>query len=279
MDSNLVILCVAALSIAVLHTLCGPDHYIPFVAMSRAGHWSRRKTVVVTLLCGLGHVGSSVVLGFVGISLGLMLSRVEFVEQVRGNVAGWLMIGFGLAYLVWSGMHGWRRRSHSHRHAHSDQHAHASGTGQGHAHSHWHLGGLFGWRRAHPALALTGQQTQTHARGNLASRAEAGGGPAATVQPTSSNAVTPWLLFTIFVFGPCEPLIPLLMYPAAQSSWLGVAAVSIVFLLGTLAVMLATVLVLVQGTRALKSHWLERHAHSMAGLVILLCGLTITMGL
>jgi sulfite exporter TauE/SafE len=241
MESNLLILCIASLSIAVLHTLCGPDHYVPFVAMSRAGHWSLRKTIIVTLLCGLGHVGSSVVLGLLGISLGVMLSRVEFIEQVRGNVAGWLMIGFGVAYLVWSGVHSWRRRAHG---SHTDQHAHAGPTDHVHAHSHWHLGRWFGRKNSYV-----------------------------------SKQVTPWLLFTIFVFGPCEPLIPLLMYPASQSSWLGVAAVTSVFLIATLAVMLATVLVLVQGTRAVQSHWLERHAHSMAGLVILICGLTITMGL
>ena len=27
-----------------------------------------------------------------------------------------------------------------------------------------------------------------------------------------------WVIFAIFVFGPCEPLIPILMYPAAKAS-------------------------------------------------------------
>jgi sulfite exporter TauE/SafE len=34
----------------------------------------------------------------------------------------------------------------------------------------------------------------------------------------SAKNLTPWILFTIFVFGPCEPLIPLLMYPAQQKA-------------------------------------------------------------
>ncbi|GAI12193.1 unnamed protein product, partial [marine sediment metagenome] len=30
------------------------------------------------------------------------------------------------------------------------------------------------------------------------------------------TSLTPWILFIIFVFGPCEPLIPLVMYPAKK---------------------------------------------------------------
>ena len=36
------------------------------------------------------------------------------------------------------------------------------------------------------------------------------------------GSMTPWVLFTIFLFGPCEPLIPLLMYPAAKGNMWGV---------------------------------------------------------
>jgi nickel/cobalt exporter len=40
---------------------------------------------------------------------------------------------------------------------------------------------------------------------------------------------TPWILFLIFVFGPCEPLIPILMYPAAQHNIPGAVLVSLLF--------------------------------------------------
>jgi sulfite exporter TauE/SafE len=248
----MVALCIAAVSIAILHTLCGPDHYVPFVAMSRAGRWSLRKTVVVTLLCGLGHVGSSVVLGFIGILLGMMLTRLEFIEQVRGNVAGWLMIGFGLAYLAWSGVRSHRNIPHTHRHTHAD--------GTTHSHEHTH----------HPSSVIEEDHLHVHAL------ADEGTSAGHLVNPSQ---ITPWLLFTIFIFGPCEPLIPLLMYPAAQSAWWGVALVSIVFLLATLSAMLMMVVVLFHGASNVQSQWLERHSHSMAGLVILICGLTITFGL
>ena len=42
-------------------------------------------------------------------------------------------------------------------------------------------------------------------------------------------STTPWVLFLIFVFGPCEPLIPILMYPAAESNIQGSVLVSVLF--------------------------------------------------
>jgi len=35
-----VALCATAAGVGVIHTLLGPDHYLPFAAMARAGDWS-----------------------------------------------------------------------------------------------------------------------------------------------------------------------------------------------------------------------------------------------
>ena len=53
--------------------------------------------------------------------------------------------------------------------------------------------------------------------------------------------ITPWVLFTIFVFGPCEPLIPLVMYPAAQYNFFGVVLVTLSFGLMTILTMLVLI--------------------------------------
>jgi hypothetical protein len=74
MTTETALLVGSALSIGFFHTLLGPDHYIPFVAMARAGSWTRRKALAVTALCGVGHVAGSVVLGMVGIAFGLTLT-------------------------------------------------------------------------------------------------------------------------------------------------------------------------------------------------------------
>jgi sulfite exporter TauE/SafE len=87
--------------------------------------------------------------------------------------------------------------------------------------------------------------------------------------------LTPWILFTIFVFGPCEPLIPLLIYPAAKSSIFGLVLVTGVFGVVTIATMLSIVILLSLGTNLLPMGRLERYTHALAGATICLCGIAI----
>jgi nickel/cobalt exporter len=76
---------ITAASIGFFHTLFGPDHYLPFIMMSRAKKWSLTKTAWITVLCGIGHVGSSVVLGAIGIILGIAVSKKVFSRSCRRN--------------------------------------------------------------------------------------------------------------------------------------------------------------------------------------------------
>ena len=91
--------------------------------------------------------------------------------------------------------------------------------------------------------------------------------------------MTPWILFTIFVFGPCEPLIPLLMYPAAKLSAWGVVLVAIVFSVVTIGTMSAIVLVTTLGLAKLPLRGMARWGHAVAGLVVSACGAAIQLGL
>ena len=84
--------------------------------------------------------------------------------------------------------------------------------------------------------------------------------------------MTPWILFTIFVFGPCEPLIPLIMYPAARGNMWAVALVASVFALVTIGTMLTIVYASCLGLSKLPFHKLERYSHALAGLAIFLSG-------
>jgi nickel/cobalt exporter len=83
------------------------------------------------------------------------------------------------------------------------------------------------------------------------------------------------VLFTIFVLGPCEPLIPLLMYPAAKSSFSTMFLVTGIFAVTTLATMLAIVLLSSWGIGLAKLGKLERYTHAIAGGTICLSGLAI----
>ena len=77
MNTEIMILCGTAATLGLVHTLLGPDHYLPFVVMSRARKWSAVRTAWITFACGLGHVLSSVVLGLVGIAFGIAVMKLE----------------------------------------------------------------------------------------------------------------------------------------------------------------------------------------------------------
>ena len=94
-----------------------------------------------------------------------------------------------------------------------------------------------------------------------------------------SQNLTPWILFLVFVLGPCEPLIPILMYPAAQASATGLIAVTTVFAITTIATMLAVTLALTYGFSFIKFGKLEKYTHVIAGSTIILSGILILFGL
>ena len=87
MAGDVSILVATAFSIGFLHTLLGPDHYVPFVAMARCNRWSAAKTLVITSLCGIGHVLGSVIIGTMGLLVGTALFQIEAFEALRGDGA------------------------------------------------------------------------------------------------------------------------------------------------------------------------------------------------
>ncbi len=93
--------------------------------MAKAGKWTQRKTFWITILCGLGHVGSSIVLGMLGLALGLAVQKLNGFENFRGNLAGWALIMFGLVYFAWGINRAYRNKPHTHIHSHGeDPHVH-----------------------------------------------------------------------------------------------------------------------------------------------------------
>jgi sulfite exporter TauE/SafE len=221
-----------AATIGFVHTALGPDHYLPFIFMAKARKWTLVKTSWITIACGIGHVGSSVLLGIIGYYLGITLGKLEFFENVRGDLAAWAFVFFGLGYFIWGLYRSIVNKPHKHKHVHQD--------GRVHEHEHQH----------------SNSHDHVHKR-NL----------------------TPWILFLIFVLGPCEPLIPILMYPAAESSTSGMLFIAGIFSIITIATMLAIVLLATYGFKFVKLGRLERHTHALAGLIVLLSGIAILMGL
>ena len=232
MNEELTLLTVTAASLGFVHTILGPDHYIPFITLAKASNWSITKTTLVTVLCGVGHILSSVVIGAIGIAFGLALKSVEYFESIRGEIAGWLLISFGLLYLLWGIKKAVKYKPHSHFHIHEDKLVHS----HEHVHSHDH----------------------THVHSEV-----------------KEKKLTPWVLFIIFIFGPCEALIPILMYPAATASTFSLILVTSVFGLITIATMLGIVLLSLYGLKTISFPSIERYSHALEGFLIFSCGVAI----
>src|SRR3954451_15152428 len=120
MQTEMEILMIAAISVACLHTVTGPDHYVPFIALSKARGWSFSRTLFWTIVCGCGHVWSSVLLGLGGAAVGWSLSKVTWLENVRGGIAGWALVTFGLIYGVYGLIQVKKGRQHKHFDAYDD---------------------------------------------------------------------------------------------------------------------------------------------------------------
>jgi nickel/cobalt transporter (NicO) family protein len=231
MNDSIALLSVTAISIGFIHTILGPDHYLPFILLSQAKNWSVKKTMIITFLCGLGHVLSSVVLGLVGIAVGISVSKLVSVESFRGNIAAWLFISFGLVYMIISIRNLIKNRKHSHPHLHADGSKHLHEHDHHRGHSHFHQEDIM--------------------------------------------KTTPWILFLIFVFGPCEPLIPILMYPAADNNFSGAIIVSVLFSVVTIATMMSVVLAFKMGLNKINLKPVEKYSHLIAGTMIFVSGLAI----
>ncbi len=229
-----------AASVGLIHTLVGPDHYVPFIAMASARKWSLRRTLGITAVCGVGHVTSSLLLAVLGIMFGRTLRELQWFDGIRNGIAGWLLLGFGLAYMLWGLRQTIRNRPHEHPHLHAGNLLHE--------HSHHHRG------------------EHTHVHTDL-------------TQKQSLQRITPWILFTIFIFGPCEALIPILMVPAMGGHWWWVGLIVLNFGLITVTTMLVLVFIGYRGTTRQPFRQFERFGHALAGMALVVCGMAIQFGL
>lgn len=230
----------AAIGVAFVHTALGPDHYLPFVMLSRARGWSLGRTLWITAICGLGHVLSSLLLGGIGIAGGVALGALQSVEAQRGEMAAWALFGVGIAYALWGVRHALRRHRGVEFHSHgATLHLHGGGDLV-----HTHGAALAPHHHPHP---------HPHHHHH---HAKAGG------------ETTFWALFVVFVLGPCEPLIPLFLVPASEMRWGTAIVTGLVFATVTIATMLAITAMAVRGMARLPLDPLQRWMHALAGTVM-----------
>ncbi len=232
MMSEVQVLMITAAGAGFVHTVLGPDHYLPFILIGKAKNWNISKVLLLTLVCGIGHILGSLALGIVGVFMGIGIDKLEFIESIRGSLAAWALIAFGLVYAIWGLRKAVKNKTHSHVHMHND----------GTLHHHNHL-------KSHKHIQ----------------------------ESSDSKNITPWVLFIIFVLGPCEVLIPLLMYPAAQYSLSGVIQVTLVFGITTILTMMSVVLVSSYGIKFIPTKKIGLYTHFIAGVMVFMSGVAIQL--
>ncbi len=224
-------LLLTAILTGVIHTIAGPDHYLPFIAIAKCRNYGWIKTFLWTLFCGVGHVGSALLLAALFLLFAEVLSEahLEWVEEWRGSIAAYALIGMGAAMLIYALRKRWKRRPHQHTHDHAD--------GTTHVHTHTH------------------DPQHGHPHG-------------------SSKSISYWVVFIIFVLGPCEALLPLLTASAVLGT-ASVIVVAVVFSIATILTMLCAVAAGTFGLKLLRFRYLEEYASEIAGATVMCCGLAI----
>ena len=123
MTDTLIALTAAAAAVGSLHSVA-PDHWVPFAALARARRWSMPHTARITILCGLGHVTVSAILGVIALVTGLKAVHAFGVRLEEH--ATLLLMAFGTTYMIWGLWRSFRRDPlaimHHHHHHHAPGH-------------------------------------------------------------------------------------------------------------------------------------------------------------
>ena len=230
---------------AVVHTLI-PDHWLPFVLVSRAEGWSVRRTISMTMLSALLHVSLSIALGLVIVGAGVGAEKAVLgLGEALESITGWMLVVFGVVYMLWFLARG------------------------GHSHS-------FGMHPHHrPTDPDPADETPRGAPGVHHDHAGHAGHPRAEVRARRGR-FSGYALTFIVGFNPCILVIPCL-YGAAQMSALTLAGVAVAFAASTVASMVAVTMLGLKGTARLTSPFLTRYGEAFSGGLIALVGAAVLL--
>lgn len=209
--NNLNVLVISTIIIAFTHTFLGPDHYLPFIAFSKSKNWSLKKTLNITLFCGIIHLLSAFLIGFLAIYFKSSLENFAFFERIKSDITAWLLISFGIVYFVWGLNKVIKNKIYK--------------------------------------KSLTGSKKYLN-----------------------SKTIYTFLII-VFIIGPCEPLIPLVLFPSVSHSYSTLFLIATIFSITTIITMLSIVsLSFVKFNIKLK---LNVYRDVIAGFIIFICGVGI----
>jgi nickel/cobalt exporter len=248
----LAVLLLTTITTAAFHTLI-PDHWLPFVLVSRTERWDKRKTAMMTAGSALLHVLFSIGLGMAALGVGRGAETVAGVGHSIERLSAGLMVLFGVAYAFWFSFKGGHQHSfgvHPHHLAgspHPPSMAHPHDLSDGDVLGGQTVAAMAGGERAHHGAVAAG-------RGRLSGIALAG----------------------IVGFNPCVLLIPYI-YVAGSMGAAALIAVALSFAVSTVVCMVGVVMIGLRGTARLESRFLTRYGEVVSGALIAVTGLVVML--
>ena len=100
---------IGSLVLSLIHALI-PNHWLPLIAVSKTEKWTQSQTLWATIITGIAHTLSTIIIGIVVGLIGLRLAASYAV--ISETIAPSILIGLGLVYIILD------FRSHHHHHSH-----------------------------------------------------------------------------------------------------------------------------------------------------------------
>lgn len=129
-DTVLTTVAATGFTVAFLHASI-PTHWLPFVLVARARGWGRGKTLAVTVLAGLGHVGLTSLLGLLIAWFGFQLD--ERIGRLFPLLSGGILLVIAVTYF-WRQ---WRGTGICHHHPPGGNHHAGDHCAEPKEQSHW----------------------------------------------------------------------------------------------------------------------------------------------
>ena len=100
-----------SLILSLIHALI-PNHWLPLIAVGKTEKWTQKQTLWATVITGISHTLSTIIIGIVIGIIGYKLSASYSV--ISETIAPSILIVLGLAYVLLD------LRNHHHHHHHDD---------------------------------------------------------------------------------------------------------------------------------------------------------------
>jgi nickel/cobalt transporter (NicO) family protein len=100
---------IGSLLLSLIHALI-PNHWLPLIAVSKTEKWTQSQTLWATIITGIAHTLSTIIIGIVVGLIGFRLAARYAV--ISETIAPSILIGLGLVYVILD------LRSHHHHHSH-----------------------------------------------------------------------------------------------------------------------------------------------------------------